>query len=101
MPLPLGVNVVRRELARVDEVSRVLADSIELGLGERKAALAYAQRYGRGLDASTADRFVDMYVNELTLDLGDEGRRAVAELLARAGAAGLSGEVRVDFVGAG
>jgi 1,4-dihydroxy-6-naphthoate synthase len=101
LPLPLGVNVVRRELDRIDELSGVLADSIGVGLGERKAALAYAQRYGRGLDGATADRFVDMYVNELTLDIGDEGRQAVSELLARAQAAGLAGEVRLDFVGAG
>jgi 1,4-dihydroxy-6-naphthoate synthase len=101
LPLPLGVNVIRRGLDRIDVVSRVLADSIEVGLDERKAALAYAKRYGRGLDDSTADRFVEMYVNELTLDLGDEGRRAVSELLARARAAGLAAEVSVDFVGAG
>jgi 1,4-dihydroxy-6-naphthoate synthase len=100
LPLPLGVNVVRRGLERVDELSRVLAESIRVGLSERQAALAYAQGYARGLDDSTADRFVDMYVNELTLDVGDEGRQAITELLRRAHAAGLAGEVRVDFVGA-
>jgi 1,4-dihydroxy-6-naphthoate synthase len=100
LPLPLGVNVVRRGLERVEELSRVLAESIEAGLVERKAALAYAQGYARGLDDATADRFVDMYVNDMTLNIGDEGRRAVAELLSRAQAAGLAGEVRVDFVGA-
>jgi 1,4-dihydroxy-6-naphthoate synthase len=99
LPLPLGVNAVRRGLDRVDELSRVLAESIEVGLAERKSALAYAQGYARGLDETTADRFVDMYVNEMTLDFGDEGRRAVRELLRRAQAAGLAGEVRVDFVG--
>jgi 5,8-dihydroxy-2-naphthoate synthase len=100
LPLPLGVNVVRRGLDRVAELSRVLAESIEVGLSERQAALAYAQGYARGLDEATADRFVDMYVNDMTLDFGDEGRRAVTELLRRAQAAGLAGEVRVDFVGA-
>jgi 1,4-dihydroxy-6-naphthoate synthase len=100
LPLPLGVNVVRRGLQRLDELSRVLAESIQVGLSERQAALAYAQGYARGLDDSTADRFVDMYVNELTLDMGDEGRQAITELLHRAHAAGLAGEVRVDFVGA-
>jgi 5,8-dihydroxy-2-naphthoate synthase len=100
LPLPLGVNVVRRGLERVDELSRVLAESIRVGLSDRPAALAYAQGYARGLDDSTADRFVDMYVNELTLDVGDEGREAITQLLRRAHAAGLAGEVRVDFVGA-
>lgn len=98
LPLPLGVNVVRRRLERLDELSRVLADSIAAGLGERKAALAYARRSARGLDESTADRFVDMYVNDMTVDVGDEGRRAVAALLRRAHEAGLAGEVPVDFV---
>lgn len=100
LPLPLGVNVVRRGLERVDELSGVLRESIEAGLAERTRALAYAQGYARGLDDATADRFVDMYVNDMTLDLGDEGRRAITELLARASAAGLAREARVDFVGA-
>jgi 1,4-dihydroxy-6-naphthoate synthase len=99
LPLPLGVNVVRRRLERVGELSRVLAESIEAGLADRSAALAYARGSARGLDEPTADRFVDMYVNEMTRDLGDEGRRAVTELLQRASAAGLADEARVDFVG--
>jgi 1,4-dihydroxy-6-naphthoate synthase len=97
LPLPLGVNVMRRGLERGDELSAVLAESIEAGLAERKGALAYAQGYARGLDDATADRFVEMYVNDLTLDFGEEGRRAVGELLARAQRAGLVGSARVDF----
>jgi 1,4-dihydroxy-6-naphthoate synthase len=100
LPLPLGVNVARRNIARVEELSRVLAASIEAGLAERTAALAYAQSYARGLDDATADRFVDMYVNDMTRDYGDEGRRAVEELLHRAQAASVYENVKLDFVGA-
>lgn len=87
LPLPLGLNVARRDLARRGDVSAVLGEAIRLGLDHRDEALAYAERFGRGIDRETADRFVAMYVNERTLDLGDEGRRAVEELMRRAGAA--------------
>src|SRR5438094_901872 len=100
LPLPLGVNVVRRDVERVEELSRVLAASIEAGLADRRNALAYAQTYARGLDETTADRFVDMYVNDMTRDYGDEGRRAVEELLHRAQAASVYENVKLDFVGA-
>jgi 1,4-dihydroxy-6-naphthoate synthase len=99
LPLPLGVNAVRRDVERIGELSRVLAESITAGLAQRTAALTYAQGYARGLDDATADRFVDMYVNDLTLDYGEEGRQAVTELLRRAQAAGVYDDVRVDFVG--
>ncbi len=99
LPLPLGVNAVRRDVPRLDELSDVLAESIQAGLAQRAEALTYAQSYARGLDDATADRFVDMYVNELTLDYGREGRAAVAELLRRAEVAGVYENVRVDFVG--
>jgi 1,4-dihydroxy-6-naphthoate synthase len=100
LPLPLGVNVGRRDLPRLEELSTVLAESIQLGLAERSSALSYAQGYARGLDAGTADRFVDMYVNEMTLDYGEQGRRAVEELLRRAESAGVYENVQVDFIGA-
>jgi 1,4-dihydroxy-6-naphthoate synthase len=87
LPLPLGLNVARRDLDRLGDVSAVLGEAIRLGLDHRDEALAYAERFGRGIDRETADRFVSMYVNERTVDLGDEGRRAVEELLRRAGAA--------------
>ena len=101
LPLPLGVNVARRDLGeRLEDVSAVLRDSIQAGLDNREQALRYALRFGRGLDGDLADRFVGMYVNELTCDYGEEGRQAVQELLARAQAAGaFSGPVRVEFVG--
>jgi 1,4-dihydroxy-6-naphthoate synthase len=86
LPLPLGVNAARRDLGdRLADVSAVLGEAIRVGLEHRDEAMAYAQQFGRGIDAETADRFVAMYVNELTVDYGDEGRRAVAELLRRAG----------------
>src|SRR6266567_5946937 len=88
LPLPLGVNVVRRDVSRRDELSDVLLDSIEAGLAHRDEATQYALGFARDLDAQTANRFIEMYVNELTCDYGDEGRQAVTELLRRAEAAG-------------
>jgi 1,4-dihydroxy-6-naphthoate synthase len=101
LPLPLGANAVRRDLG--DEVtarlSRLLRESIRYGLEHRRPALAHAARYGRGLDDELTDRFVGMYVNERTLDYGEDGRAAVTELLRRGHEAGLvPGPVPVDFV---
>ena len=84
LPLPLGVNAVRRDVGRLDELSRVLAESIDLALEHRDEALEYALRFARGVDDATADRFVELYVNDLTRDYGQTGRRAVDELLRRA-----------------
>jgi 1,4-dihydroxy-6-naphthoate synthase len=101
LPLPLGVNVARRDLGEkaLRELSEVLRESIEAGLANRRNAMAYAMRYGRGLDEGLADRFVGMYVNELTCDYGDEGRQAVEELLRRAEEIGAyERPVRVEFV---
>ena len=70
----------------------MLRESIDAALEHREEALEYALGFGRGMDAR-GDRFIDMYVNELTLDYGDEGRQAVRELLARSGHA-----VQVSFV---
>jgi 1,4-dihydroxy-6-naphthoate synthase len=86
LPLPLGVNAARRDLGdRLPELSAVLGEAIRAGLENRREALEYARQFGRGIDPETADRFVEMYVNELTTGYGDEGRRAVSELLRRAG----------------
>jgi 1,4-dihydroxy-6-naphthoate synthase len=83
MPLPLGGNVIRKDLGTemIGKVSRMLHDSIAYGLNHRAEALDHALQYGRGLDRSKADRFVGMYVNELTLDYGERGRTAVQRLL--------------------
>jgi 1,4-dihydroxy-6-naphthoate synthase len=102
LPLPLGVNVARRDLGDevLAELARVLEDSIRCGLENRREALRYAMTFGRELDDSLADRFVGMYVNELTCDYGEEGREAVAELLRRGEAIGaFDSPVRLEFVG--
>jgi len=83
LPLPLGLVAVRRDVERIDDVSAVLRDAIDVGLANRDEALAYAREFGRGIDAETADEFVAMYVNELTLDMGERGRAAVTRLLGR------------------
>lgn len=102
LPLPLGANAVRRDLDEGDtlpRLSRILRDSIAYGLEHRTAALEYAEGFGRGLDRGLADRFVGMYVNDRTLDYGEDGRAAVAELLRRGHEAGLIDRaVVVDFV---
>jgi 1,4-dihydroxy-6-naphthoate synthase len=101
LPLPLGVNVARRDLGseRLHELSEILRASITVGLERRAEALEYALDYGRGLDEGLADRFVGMYVNELTQDYGVEGREAVMELLRRGEQIGAFPEpVRVEFV---
>ena len=86
LPLPLGGNVVRRDLGKEDtrELSRLLRESIQYALTHRAEALKYAMQFARDLDVNTADRFVGMYVNERTLDYGVEGRRAVQLLFDRA-----------------
>ena len=86
LPLPLGCNVIRRDLGSIvmGQVSRLLRDSIAYGLDHRESAITYAQQYGRGLDQDRTDRFVGMYVNELTLDYGERGRAAVERLFTEA-----------------
>ncbi|MGD9695831.1 MAG: menaquinone biosynthesis family protein [Thermoleophilia bacterium] len=102
LPLPLGANAVRRDLDEGDtlpRLSRLLRASIAYGLEHRAGALAHAERFGRGLDTALADRFVGMYVNDRTLDYGEDGRAAVAELLRRGHEAGLLPQApAVDFV---
>ena len=91
LPLPLGGNVIKRELGptTIATLSKLLRDSIAYALEHRAEALDYAMQFGRGLDKKRTDRFVGMYVNDLTLDYGARGRQAVRRLLADAQAAGL------------
>src|SRR6476619_142689 len=101
LPLPLGINVARRDLGPdvLHELSEVLHESIQAGLDHRAEAMEYALGFGRGLDTELADRFVGMYVNEYTCDYGDEGRQAVTELLRRGEELGaFPGRVELDFV---
>jgi 1,4-dihydroxy-6-naphthoate synthase len=101
LPLPLGANVARRDLGdeQLAVLSSVLQESIRTGLDNRGEAMAYAMEFSRGLEPHLADRFVGMYVNDLTCDYGEEGRRAVEELLSRAEAIGAyEHPVRVEFV---
>jgi 1,4-dihydroxy-6-naphthoate synthase len=105
LPLPLGANAVRRDLGEpaIGELTEVLRESIAYALAHREEALAYAARFGRGLDDDLNDRFVGMYVNDLTQDYGEEGRAAVRELLRRGEAIGafreVDGPVAVEFAG--
>jgi 5,8-dihydroxy-2-naphthoate synthase len=101
LPLPLGGNVVRRDLGEemMRNISRLLKESIRYALAHRQDALAYALRYARDMDVSLADRFVGMYVNDWTLDYGPRGRAAVQRLLEEAHKAGIiPSPVAVEFV---
>ena len=101
LPLPLGGNVVRKNLGAelTHKISRHLRDSIAYGLQHRVGALDHAMQYARGLDRAKADTFVGMYVNDWTLDYGERGRKAVRLFLERGVQAGLiTRPVTVEFV---
>ena len=101
LPLPLGGNVVRRDLGdeTIREVSRLLKQSIQYALDHRKESLEHALKYARDMDISLADRFVGMYVNEWTLDYGERGREAVRRLLEEGHKAGIiPSPTQVEFV---
>jgi len=101
LPLPLGGNVVRKDLgaALMKAVSHDLRASIVYGLAHRAEALAHAGRYARGMDAARTDTFVGMYVNDFTVDYGERGRTAVRRLLDEGHRAGiLPARVPVEFV---
>jgi 1,4-dihydroxy-6-naphthoate synthase len=91
LPLPLGVNVMRRDLGEPMHraLSQGLLDAIAWARANVDEALEYAMRYGRGIDKETCRRFVLMYVNDYTVALGDRGRAALAELFGRAHRRGL------------
>jgi len=102
LPLPLGGNVVRRDLGEetTREVARLIKASIQYALDHREEALAHALGYARDLPPELADKFVSMYVNEWTVDYGEKGREAVRTLLTRGYEAGIiPHEVDVEFVG--
>ena len=101
LPLPLGGNGVRRDLGGEAQrtLARVLKRSIAYGLEHRDEALGYAAGFGRGLDGRSTDRFVGMYVNDLTLDYGDRGREAIRRFLAEGADRGFVPRVdAIDFV---
>jgi 1,4-dihydroxy-6-naphthoate synthase len=101
LPLPLGGNVVRKSLGQkaITELSDILYASIKYGLDHRADGVAHALPLGRGLDSVLADKFIGMYVNELTLDYGERGKKGVREFLDRAHRAGLiPAPVELEFV---
>jgi 1,4-dihydroxy-6-naphthoate synthase len=101
LPLPLGGNVVRRDLGPdlMHRISELLKQSIRYSLEHRADALTYALQYARDMDRATADKFVGMYVNEWTIDYGERGRAAVRKLLSEGHLAGLVPAVdQVEFV---
>jgi 1,4-dihydroxy-6-naphthoate synthase len=100
LPLPLGGNVVRRDLGAdtMRDLTRILRASIDYGLAHRAEALDYAMDYGRGLGRDLTDRFVGMYVNDLTREYGERGRLAVARFLDEGRVAGWVPATRVEFV---
>jgi 1,4-dihydroxy-6-naphthoate synthase len=102
LPLPLGGNVVRKDLGKplIETISRHLHASIAFGLEHRRAALDHSMKYARSLDRTMADTFVGMYVNDWTLDYGKRGREAVRKFLDRGVEAGvIDRKVNVTFVG--
>lgn len=100
LPLPLGVNVVRKDLGKevVADVSRCMRESIHAGLANRSDALQYALQFARGMDVGTSDEFVGMYVNDRTLDMGSEGVAAIRLLLHNGAAYGIVPPVDVEVV---
>ncbi|MFN2635562.1 MAG: menaquinone biosynthesis family protein [Gemmatimonadaceae bacterium] len=101
LPLPLGGNVIRKDMPRdlQKKVSRHLRESIAYGLDHRKNALDHAMRFARGLDRSKADTFVGMYVNDWTLDYGERGRAAIRRFLDEGVKSGvIAHPVTVEFV---
>lgn len=99
LPLPLGLNAVRRDLPEPLRRAAAVAwkASIDYGLAHREEALDYAMTFARGLDRARADAFVRMYVNEWTRELGPRGRDAVARFLGEAAERGLAPRVTIEY----
>ena len=94
LPLPLGVNAIRRDLedlfpGALEEVTRLLMESVVYALAHRAESVAWAMKFARGMTADRADEFIDLYVNAWTLDFGPRGHEAVRTFLEKAHAAGL------------
>jgi 1,4-dihydroxy-6-naphthoate synthase len=103
LPLPLGGNIIRRDLGpeMIAKVSKMLHDSIAYALSHREQAVDYAIQFGRGLDRAKTDRFVGMYVNQLTLSYGDRGRQGLERLMREAFERGLiPAAVPIEFAAA-
>jgi 1,4-dihydroxy-6-naphthoate synthase len=103
LPLPLGGNAVRRDLGPelMQRLTRLVRETVRYSLAHRPEALDYAMGFARGMDPLVADRFVGMWVNDMTLDCGERGRTAVQTLLDRGHAAGIiPSRVVADFVAA-
>jgi 5,8-dihydroxy-2-naphthoate synthase len=101
LPLPLGANAIRRKLGADlgRQVSRIIRESVAYALDHREPALDYALQFARDMDPVLADKFVGMYVNKWTLDYGEQGQRAVRELLQRGAKAGmLPSGVPIEFL---
>jgi 1,4-dihydroxy-6-naphthoate synthase len=91
LPLPLGGNAIRRSLGPqvIAQVAQALRQSIQYALDHRESALEYANQFARDLDAPSADKFVGMYVNQRTLDYGEDGRKAIRMLLEKGHESGI------------
>jgi 1,4-dihydroxy-6-naphthoate synthase len=101
LPIPLGLEIVKKEVGEelAREINRALRESIQWAHSHRKEALQHAQQFGRGADPAVLDRFVGMYVNDDTLDLGEEGETALKTLYQKAQSAGLITDApRIDIV---
>jgi len=101
LPLPLGGNVIRKDIAPAvrSEINAILRESIRYGLEHRAAGVAHAMPLARDMDTALADKFIGMYVNDYTLDYGETGRRAIREFLGAASESGLiPAPVELEFV---
>jgi len=101
LPLPLGGNVLRRDITRdvQHDLLEIMRESIDYGLAHRDEAVRHSMPYARDMDTQLANKFIGMYVNEFTRDYGETGRAAVREFLGRAGSGGLlDRKVQIEFV---
>lgn len=101
LPLPLGIDAIRKDLGNevMSRFSKVFKSSIIHALENRKPALEYAIQFGRGLAPNLNDQFVGMYVNDFTIDLGEQGEAGIRKIFERGASRGvLPGKIDVQFV---